>query len=782
MNNPFWAKSNPPETIAQHTNHALYCFNQLKKLRPEILAEIDWNILQDTVIHHDLGKIDIKFQNTICRALHQMIMEDLGPDFPVIPHNILSCAFLDKKVLKKKYGKEGLSILAKAIYYHHDRDFKDNEELLYNYIKTILPAYAQGFQWNLSLLPVKLDADMLTKARFEDEDKVNFSQEQMKRYVLIKGLLNRIDYGASAAIEKIEESEQDEDGQTIQERVQALFVPQGNYQMRPVQKFMKDHRKENLVVTAATGIGKTEAALLWIGHDKGFYTLPLKVSINAIYERIIHDIHYKKATLLHSDALSYQIQARRCKTNAKEEINQTLFDEAGHAYTCARLLANPLTITTIDQLFKFVFRYNGGEMQLATLSYSHLVIDEIQMYSPELVAIILIALQMIAEVGGKFAIITATFPPILHQLMAEQWENAASWMPICSPVFHSNITKRHRIRLLKEKNLDYSFILQQAKQKKILILANTVARAQEIYRKLQNNLDIPVYLLHASFMKKDRAILENSIKNFAPNHQETGIVCTGIWVSTQIVEASLDIDFDILFTEMCTIDSLLQRMGRVYRSRMYDLGEEPNVYILDGKNGFGGVINSELYNFSLASVAKHDGELLEESDQVDAKQAMIAEVYDPEFNQQILKSEYCREIREYMRKISYLPLYEISGSEVKKIFRSIDTITVMPEAIYHELELDGIVDGWKEKLKSKDTNMASKQLVKDEIFDYTIQLSYYHGEFSVLKQNGWLYDKYKIYLYDGTYDFDEKNHKGEGLKRERRKKGNPALKEKGELW
>lgn len=53
---------------------------------------------------------------------------------------------------------------------------------------------------------------------------------------------------------------------------------------------------------------------------------------------------------------------------------------------------------------------------------------------------------------------------------------------------------------------------------------------------------------------------------------------TGIWITTQIVEASLDVDFDYLFTEMSTLDSLFQRFGRCFRSRHYKK-EEPNVYI-----------------------------------------------------------------------------------------------------------------------------------------------------------------------------------------------------------
>ena len=67
---------------------------------------------------------------------------------------------------------------------------------------------------------------------------------------------------------------------------------------------MKDHKNDNVVVIAPTGSGKTEAALLWLDGEKGFYTLPLKVSSNAIYDRIKKKYFYEDVALLHSDSMS----------------------------------------------------------------------------------------------------------------------------------------------------------------------------------------------------------------------------------------------------------------------------------------------------------------------------------------------------------------------------------------------------------------------------------------------------------------------------------------------
>ena len=92
----------------------------------------------------------------------------------------------------------------------------------------------------------------------------------------------------------------------------------------------------------------------------------------------------------------------------------------------ARLFTAPLTITTVDQLFRFVFRYHGYEMIPATLMYSKVVIDEIQMYSPSIIACILYGLREIHKLGGKFLIMTATMPKIFIKILEEKLKMKAN--------------------------------------------------------------------------------------------------------------------------------------------------------------------------------------------------------------------------------------------------------------------------------------------------------------------------------------------------------------------
>ena len=115
-------------------------------------------------------------------------------------------------------------------------------------------------------------------------------------------------------------------------------------------------QKSNIILIGPTGSGKTEAALLWLDGEKGFYTLPLKVSSNAIYSRIKNGYGYEHAAILHSDSMAMYLKENPGSAWEKQEQ--------------AKLLANPVTVCTIDQLFTFVYRALGTEIFAATLKYS----------------------------------------------------------------------------------------------------------------------------------------------------------------------------------------------------------------------------------------------------------------------------------------------------------------------------------------------------------------------------------------------------------------------------
>lgn len=724
MPNKGLAKSKPIKTIKEHTVDLLEQYKILKKLYQSILEDEEWEILEYAIKYHDLGKVNTKFQNKIYKKIGEELLED-NIDGEEIPHNFLSPCFIDIEKIQNKYGFENTRILVSSVYYHHDREKKP-----------ITNEYIEDLKKQKNILKDYFDLEFKNINSSFGRYIINRKCGELfktRKYIMIKGLLNKADYVASLnkAGVNIEEPCKDKNGQNVNDRVVQITKENYNGNYRDVQKYMMNNRDENLVVVSYTGSGKTEAALLWSGTQKAFYTLPLKVSINAIYERINNKIQYDKVLLLHSDAYSFY------QEHNESEIN---------SYDRARRLSAPLLITTVDQLFKIVFRYQGYEEILSTLSYSKIVLDEIQMYSPQMLAYILYGLKMITEVGGKFAIITATFPPILYNIMDKlkiQYKKQTE-------AFIPHISNRHKVKILENDEFDFEQIKQIGKEKKVLIIVNTVKRAQQIFEKLSGE----AYLLHSHYIKSDRNKIEEKILNFGD--REKNNEC-GIWISTQIVEASLDIDFDVLFTECCSIDSLLQRMGRVYRKRLFS-EKEPNVYILDNRNGVPYIIDKEIYDFTVEEIKKYDNQNLSEA----TKQEMINNIFDLEKNKNLKKSNYYKTIKNELDNLENIITYEISKDIIQSKFRNIQNVNLIPDNIFDELYDIGKIEEWEEALKDDKKSVYEKIQVKNEIQRYIISVRY-SPKVSYDKGNELFYKGSNIYRTQYKYEFDSSKLKGKGL-------------------
>lgn len=721
MENQYLAKSNPKKTIIEHTQDLLDQLVILKNIYPNILENEEWELLEYAVKYHDLGKINTKFQNKLYKKIGIDLLED-NIEGEEIPHNFLSPYFINIDRIEEQYGRRNTKILVSSVYYHHTREEKEVTEEYKEDLLKQKENLKDFFNLDLSELEDSIGRYVLNER--------NEAILKSREYILIKGLLNKLDYVASLDKDGVNVEEKcEENGKTVTSKVEEIINKEYNNNYHDVQKYMMERQNNNLVVISYTGSGKTEAALLWIGNSKAFYTLPLKVSINAMYQRIRNKVNYKKALLLHSDAYAYYHEQPECDINS---------------YDRARRLSAPLIVTTVDQLFKISFRYQGYEEILATLSYSKVIIDEIQMYSPEMLAYILLGLKMITELGGKFAIITATFPPLLYNFMDEleipyrkQEEQ-----------FKTHIANRHKIHILEENEFNFEELQRLSEQKKVLIIVNTVKRAQELYEKFEN-----AYLLHSHYIKSDRDMLENKILKFGDQvaNQEKGI-----WISTQIVEASLDIDFDVLFTEMCSIDSLFQRMGRVYRKRNFNQ-DTPNVYILDNRNGVPYIIDSEIYDYSIKEVKKYDNQNLSEY----IKQDMINNIFSLEKNVQLKKSKYYKKIKDEIDILKDIIPNQMPKSLIDERFRNIQNINLIPDNIFYKLESEGKIDEWQQILEDKDTRNEQKIEVKNEISKYTISV---RRSPSVIHDNEELfYRGSNIFRTQYQYEFNEETLKGKGL-------------------
>ena len=707
MKNKFLAKSNG-ETIIEHTENLIDNFKKLFAVYPEI--NVDKRLLLLACIYHDLGKINQKFQSKLSGKKQN----------GEIPHGLLSTSFINSKNLNENgFDKKDIKILAYSVALHHERDISEIEEEDFSTEINLMNFEAEEFLKNLEKLQNiyleyvnSISKESLNYSIFKIENKkvklkklskryykLNgriYSQdfilseketlETFQKYVMLKGLLNKIDYAASSYISVEEKNDfLKKKMDSFLENVLKRDNPENDW--NELQKFMIHNQDENVVVVAQTGYGKTEAGLLWIGNNKGFFTLPLRVAINAIFDRVKNQIvieHFdKRIGLLHSDFR--EIYTRETKKNEENDSEKLDNDELFTYMDKTKQLSLPLTICTVDQLFDFVFRAPGFELKVATLSYSKVVIDEIQMYSPDLLAYLIYGLKYITDFGGKFAIMTATLPGIITDLLKEEKIKFVTTKPFI------NNKKRHNIKILEEV-INAEFIKEKYKNNKVLVVCNTVKKAKKIYENLKN-LEIQseeLNLLHSQFIKKDRAKKEKEITQFAnpkrfkenvkKKRESENILENGIWIGTQVLEASLDLDFDILITELSDLNGLFQRMGRCYRNREI-LDERYNCYVFteecSGIKGSRTVIDKEIHKKSKEALIKIDGLITEKK-----KLELIDEVYstkslkDTKYYEKLLKNIYALK--------HYIVEYEKTKSEVQRIFRNIASEDVIPKIVYEE--------------------------------------------------------------------------------------------------
>ena len=727
------------KTLKEHHKDIVTCAEMFFLEYGEYFTEKEKKLVVEACRIHDLGKVNLVFQAMICPKLAGKFHIDVRKT-PQIPHGFLSAVTISLDEfddLSELFSDKDFGPFITAVYYHHDREDHYNSPAIRKYAEKY---YMKQIEEYLNRKIRKLNCSNLDDLLFRNNvytGKYIPDSNAWKEYLLIKGLLNKFDYTVSAGYENAE-SAIDLHEKKLVKNIEKFL---NGKELRPAQKFMKMNRDKNLIVIAPTGSGKTEASLLWMNGEKSFYTLPLKVSSNAIYLRIKENYEYKDVALLHSDAMAVYLR----EYNGNEDI--------GEKYERSKMLSQPLTVCTVDQLFRFVYRALGTEIFAATLKYSKLVLDEIQAYEPRVIATIIYGLKMIQEMGGKFAIITATFPPVLKYFM-EQYGLVEGkqyiFKDFTGKEYQVEKYPRHKVEIRhSEMNLDE--IRLRGKNRKVLVICNTVSKAQKLYKKLEGE---NVWLLHSKYIRRDRAFLERKIMGFSESGE------SGIWITTQIVEASLDIDFDILYTEMCTADSLLQRMGRCNRKGRY-CPNEANIVVFDNRNGVSegkrrSVYEDKLYDRSLELLSKYEHILFSE----DKKTAYMKEVYRVDG---VKETIYFENIQKDLKLFSEIHPTEYSADEAE--VRDIRSVTIVPENVY--VENQNLFEYGVEFLKKPNMSREARSLIKSKLENLTLSLNLYQ-KFPAevdrttigLSENRKITD---IHRAQYNYEFDIESGKGRGI-------------------
>jgi CRISPR-associated endonuclease/helicase Cas3 len=374
----------------------------------------------------------------------------------------------------------------------------------------------------------------------------------------------------------------------------------------------------------------------------------------------------------------------------------------------------------------FVFRYKGFEKYYATALYSRLVIDEVQSYDPITLAFIVQSLEVLAQNGGKFLVMTATFPDFLR----ERFEGMGAEFRVFKDVGKPH----HHVQIIDESIDNWvDKIVEYSQRAKVLVVVNTVRKAIELRKKLKDRLPLGK-LLHSRFILQHRKEKEREIKTFFDCNE------AGLWITTQLAEVSLDLDADYLFTELSTADSLIQRMGRCNRKGEKET-DEPNVFVfIKACSGIGPVYDKHLHESTLKNLKEglwdwdFKWELMEK---VYSESALVGTRYWEDFKK---AESYIKSLWEVADSLIIR-----SKSEAQDLFREINAVQVIPCQFKEKVE--PLLEKWE---KAKGDFVKRTKLFND-ILEYSLSLPVW----SVKKlERQKIHDKLGIYYIEGDYSED----------------------------
>lgn len=355
------------------------------------------------------------------------------------------------------------------------------------------------------------------------------------------------------------------------------------------------------VVEAPTGSGKTEAALAYAWRliseglaDSIVFALPTQATANAMLGRLtrIAPLLFTEnpnLLLAHGSASFNEdfIKIKHAAPDGYEHEDGWVQCSQWLAESRKRVFLGQVGVCTVDQVLISVLPVKHRFVRGFSIGRSVLIVDEVHAYDAYMYGLLEAVLRQQKASGGSAILLSATLPDRLRQQLCAAWdaelvakgEDAqyplATWTAGGSitpfqldttELPHETIIRVEPIRtigMIPDDVLLRRVVAAAESGAQVAIVCNMVDTAQGLARTLRTMTGVPVDLFHARYCYFHRREKEKLvISRFGPKGDRTA---GRILVATQVVEQSLDVDFDWLVTQLCPVDLLFQRIGRLHR-------------------------------------------------------------------------------------------------------------------------------------------------------------------------------------------------------------------------
>jgi len=553
------AKGKPEETTLYE--HLLFVSEVTERFAEHI--GFDTETARLGAVLHDIGKTSSVFQTRL--------YENKKPATP-FRHEIASCFFISL------FDESIRPHLIEMVIAHHksilfDIGSKGILDLEENRDDSFELHIHDWENWKADALEILASFGVKTNdiTREEAEENyewvLNYCENAVREqgYSEWKGLLMAADHFASALSEKTEDYLK----RLFKSPNLSFFNRQ--HELYPLSLKSAQSVKPHTMVVASTGAGKTDY-LFRRCKGRVFYTLPFQASINAMFKRVKKDLSPTNPDidirLLHASSSIILEDGK-----PEEKIIQ------GHIGASVKVL-------TPHQIAAIAFGTSGFEAMILDLKGCDIILDEIHTYSEVTQAIILKIIQVLKHLDCRIHVGTATMPTILYNRIVDILGNE-NVLEVSLSNEELEKFNRHTIHKIDDWNRATTTIEEAVKNdKKVLIVCNRVKTAQERYLQLRNEYpNTPILMLHSRYKKGDRSEKERLLLGLDSDGNPTGEFNTStqacIVVSTQVVEVSIDISFDLMITEAAPLDALAQRFGRVNRKRTeHTIGKYKPIFVL----------------------------------------------------------------------------------------------------------------------------------------------------------------------------------------------------------